>query len=253
MSDQSRDSQEPDSEWTVDKLDMAPPGRWAASGLLTVALISTSACEEPRPATAGVVGATTPRTTCNVVPAPRWVLRDNDGKAIRALVEPRCGTFGDAESWARCLPLDFGSSSGFPCVRVIDHQDRYVNLEYDLLTGQIGPCHGGDFADIDADWSMLPSVFVNEQCQGERFLPVDGGSGYHNPEFTRPRELLFGLGQLWYPAEEGCLPDTVPSWYNSIDTCKMYEKIGLCPLVPVPEWVINLLPNPPYSLAVEYE
>ena len=192
------------------------------------------------------------RADCLAAPAPRWVLRDNNGHAVQALAEPRCGTFSDAESQTRCLPLDFGSSSGFPCVRVIDHEQRYVNLEFDLLTGQIGPCHGGDFADIDADWSTLPVRFVNAQCQGERYQPVGKGSGYHNPEFTRPRELLFGLGELWFSSEQGYLPDTTPSWYGT-NTCDLGDPRGLGPLKVVPEWVQNLLPNPPYSLAVEYD
>lgn len=233
----------------------APNGFITRSRSVLLVVASVLCCDEQRPlpphsAASVETGPSSARMGCTAVPAPRWVLRDKDGHQVRALVEPRCG-MDYAKSLKRCLPLDFGSSSGFPCVRVIDHEDRYINVEYDLLSGEIGPCQG-KFDDIDAPWEVVENRFADENCQGQRYRPTTGGSGYHNPQFTGARAIASAEGDMWYPTDEGCLPKETPTWVQ-IDTCEMTQPQALCPYQVVPPWVIGLLPNPPYSLAVEYE
>jgi hypothetical protein len=191
---------------------------------------------------------------CDSTPAPRWVLRDKDGNRLQALVEPRCGHGPFGESWSRCNPVDPASSSNFPCVRIIDLDGKFINLQYDLATGQLGPCQGTDWNhDINEAWSTL-ATFINDQCEGDGYIPI-GFAGYGLHEFTRARTLFYAAGDMWYISEAGCVDDA-PAWYINSDTNKCtgpLSKERLCPLHPVPAWVKNLLPNPPYTMAVEYE
>lgn len=187
---------------------------------------------------------------CDYVPAPRWVLRDKDGERVQALVEPRCGTWPDAESWDRCDPLDPGSAADYPCVRIVDHQGRFINLQYDLASGQLGPCQGGLFADINAD--SIGGSFLDSKCVGAQYGTPSGNQGA--PEFTSARPIYYGLGDLWYVSGEGCL-DEVAYWYLN-DEKKCVGPLPperMCPILPVPDWVEGLLANPPYSVGVEYE
>jgi hypothetical protein len=186
---------------------------------------------------------------CDSVAAPRWVLR------VQALVEPRCGRKTNAESWSHCHPLDPATSSNFPCVRIIDHEGSFVNLQYDLATGRLGPCQGGEHSDINAEWSVLPVAYLNEACEGERYVITTlGGPDSGSPEFTTARPLYYAAGDIWYIAGAGCHFTTVAVW--SIDSNKCVGPVNLqslCPLQVVPDWIQNLLPIPPYTMAVEHE
>lgn len=184
---------------------------------------------------------------CEFVPAPRWALRDRDGNRVQALVEPRCGDGFDAESWSRCNPVDPGSSSNFPCVRIIDHEGNFINLQYDLESGQLGPCRNHV---IHEDLLSLGAVYLNAECEGTSYAGP-GSSGGH-PQFTTTRVIRFTVDDIWYMSEPGCLEEDVPVWGGV--NCEGPFKTGrICPVRPVPDWVKNLLPNPPYTMAVEYE
>jgi hypothetical protein len=197
-------------------------------------------------------GATTTTTTGGIPPVgpvgynPRWVLRDGDGVRVKALVQPRCHG-----SDIPCPPLEFGAPDGIPCVRVIDHESRYVNLLYDMNTGQLGHCmHSDQSSDIDKPWSEIPgAAFTNAQCEGTAYA----GNKYPDiEEFTEARTLYFAENNLWLVSTEGCLLTTY--WLRSGVACEGPKgKFSLCPLVVVPDWVQTLLPNPPYTMAVEYE
>lgn len=191
---------------------------------------------------------------CDSVGEPRWVLRDKDANRLPALVEPRCGHGPFGESWSRCSPVDPASLSNFPCVRIIDFDGKHINLQYDLLTGQLGPCQGTEWnSDINKNWSSL-AVFINKECEGDGYLPI-GLAGYGLEEFTRSRTLFYAAGDMWFPSAVGCVEETA-NWYIDPDTDKCNGPLlpeRLCPLHPVPAWVKNLLPNPPYTMAVEYE
>lgn len=189
-------------------------------------------------------------------PEGRWVLRDKDGNAVKALVEPRCGVRRDVAAYAGCLPLDFDTARSFPCVRVIDHEARYVNVEFELQTGQIAPCnqHIDNTMAVEAQsWDEVAgAIYVNDQCTGDVHVTAELGEGYFNPEFTGTRGLWFAVGGVWYAREEGCVKAS--SWVRNQDnTCSGPHDFGrTCPLAPVPEWVLTLLPDPPYSMQIEY-
>jgi len=187
---------------------------------------------------------------CEYTPAPRWVLRDNAGKRVQALVEPRCGNNAGAPSFSRCLPLDFGSSSSFPCVRIIDHEGRYVNVQYELATGRLEPCLD-DGSDAFDKWEDGVTFHLDPACEGVTHQLAERHR-YYAPEFTTSRDF-FNVGGKFWALTEDCVPSSHPQWQHSPGECAVLTQTDLCTVEPVPEWVLDLLPNPPYTMAVEYE
>ena len=182
---------------------------------------------------------------------PRWVLRDRDGFAVPALVEPRCGR-GDVPVRQEnlCLPLEFGSTGSFPCVRINAHNGRYINLQYDLETGGLERCNrNGDWAE---DFSEI-AFFLGDSCEDDPYGAF-GVSGITNSTFTESRRLDFVDGEIWYVTEEPLLVDVPASHWTIFEPKQCLPVIGSgSALKPVPDWVHHLLPNPPYTMAVEYD
>jgi len=192
--------------------------------------------------------------SCPCEPLPRWVLRDRDGAKVMAHVEPRCSHRSGTEASSECEPVNFLSEVTYPCVRIIDHEGRFINLQYYLKTGTLGGCmkDGGD--DPQQPFSEVSYLkYVNPTCQGS---PYRGAvpDYYFAPFFVRSQDLLWAQDSIWYLSGQDC--QTNVDTY-SIDTqssnCVQLGKQTLCPLRPVPQWVRELLPNPPYSLSVEYQ
>lgn len=183
---------------------------------------------------------------------PRWVLRDKDGEPVKALVEPRCGHWGVSPANDRCMPLDFGSPNSLPCVRIIDHDGTFVNLNYDLLSGTLEPCMQGigSVADPLRDTGV---IFLDAACEGAPYASIVAfGIG---SDFTRSRDLIFADGDLWYVSEQGC-PGLVMSyiWNPQTKTCvPLGNDNFVCPVLPVPVGIRGLLPTPPYTLGIEYQ
>lgn len=211
--------------------------------------LGLNACdEEPSPKTgeSAIAVRITEGEQCESIPAPRWVLRDRDGNRIHALVEPRCGDGSYAESWNRCNPVDPASKRNFPCVRIIDHQGSFINLQYDLESGQLGPCQSYT---LHKDLADLGVQYLNDRCEGTQYISSGSSGGY--PEFTTTRSIYFVGDDIWYVSQPGCVEDA-QIWGG--DTCSgPFQGWGQCPIRPIPDWVKNLLPNPPYTMAVEYE
>lgn len=212
----------------------------------------TAGCDPASVDTGGVVDA---REACTYTPAPRWVLRDKFGEPVKAMVEPRCGQWSDAKSRDDCFPLDFGSSNDFPCVRVIDHEGRHINLQFELSSGLIGPCQGGGTDDHSLEWKKdLDAMYLNETCEGEPMTGSYSQGGYFH--FTRARGVFFAENDVWYASEEICAGDA-PYWkWDALSqTCAPPAQFvdDPCVVKRIPDWVEDLLPNPPYTMGVEYE
>lgn len=223
--------------------------RRAVTGVLLVAVIGCDADVPP------AAGAAEERELCDYVPAGRWVLRDKDGARISAKVEPRCGQTPDAASQQDCLPSDFGPGNNFPCVRVIDHEGRYINVQYELATGTIEPCHSPP-DEFETSWKKLGAAYEGPACGGAPYRETYHGGGYFDPEFTRARDLAAREGSVWYLSEKSCHEEGTELWHLDLDTeqcVKFSDEFQRCVLDTLPDWVHGLLPNPPYSLAVEYE
>jgi len=242
---------------------MSPPIRvtdsahlwWGISAILAMILAS---CDPADGSGGGQL--VEPRSTCDYVPAPRWVLRDNDGNRVQAFVEPRCGRNSEAPSQRDCLHVDPASSSNFPCVRVFDHAGSYINLQYDLATGGLESCHGNMSTKIDLTKNVrdviISGYFLDEKCDTTPYLPGYGEIGEGGTDSIR---LFFAEGKAWHTSGEGCIggigiETKVWVWDIESKLCKGKTSTSpLCPVKPIPDWVLNLLPNPPYTMAVEYE
>lgn len=211
------------------------------TGTPTTTSAGTSASATTGGATTGGTGPLAPGYR------PRWVLRDKDGVRIQAFVEPRCNY-----PYIDCWPLDFGSPNSFPCVRVISHEGKYINFWYNMEDGELGSCNWYlERADqVGKAWKELPgAAFTNDQCEGTVYTSLGDPIG---GEFLAVRTLYFAADDLWFQSEEGCL-DT-QFWVAGMGTCNgPTGVVHLCPIVVIPDWVKTLLPNPPYSLAVEYD
>lgn len=185
-------------------------------------------------------------------PEPRWVLRDRDGVRVQALVEPRCGQWSDSEATGRCRPLEFDSPNSFPCARVVDHEGRYLNLLFDLKTGKLDPCMftADKAGDINQPWNQIPgAAFTNAECAGTAYSNLFGEIG--SIDYTRAHTIWFADGEMWLVSEKDCLVSNF--WWSDFGTCKGPGNLSRrCPFVVVPDWVKNLLPNPPYTMSVEY-
>jgi hypothetical protein len=136
---------------------------------------------------------------------------------------------------------------------VIDHEGRHINLLYDLATGMIGPCTydpGYELGYLEKPWSeFMGAVFSDPQCAGQ---PYEGHYDAIEPELLPTRRIYFAESDYWYIDGSACVE--MDHWYLEVDlTCVGPYKDDVCPLKPIPGWVQNLLPNPPYTLDVEYE
>jgi len=187
---------------------------------------------------------------------PRWVLRDKDGNRMPAQVEPRCGHWSDSTSQEQCDPPEFGSSGHFPCARVIFWEDRYVNLQYDLKSGTIGPCMSGNLNGSESVRDLAPFGFnhVDDKCEGVLFRETLGGGNVTYDIYRDARDVFRAEGKDWYVSSEGCLdPGPCRQWRANTGECVEDFCARICPLKPVPSWIYELMPNPPYSMTVEYE
>ena len=213
-----------------------------------------------KPSTALVPTTTMPSTMGEAGGIPggglgeaRWVLRDKDGVRVKALVEPRCGAWSNITAQEKCAPLEFMSPNSFPCVRVVDYNGRFLNIQYDLETGRIEPCNLSDDNSIGYEKAELADVllqgFGTPNCDGPPFGPAVAGE--FGDEFTSSKRLWFIAGDPWYPGEVGC--GYRDMWYRDLDLmCKgPYQAGYVCPMLAVPDWAQDLLPNPPYSMKVE--
>ena len=161
------------------------------------------------------------------------VLRDKNGAAVSAAVNvscapanPACGTFRKVED--------------FPCVWLQFLDDRTVGVTYTLQTGQIDECEPNF-----ANWQDDPAAyFLDDSCQGASYA-IDSGSG-----LTR-----LVNGQSYAPTAR-TTTTKLYHWNNQDNTCDTLdlggETVQVWKFERLPNWVEAALPNPPYTLSMEY-
>lgn len=164
-------------------------------------------------------------------PGGVWVLRDDDGQAIEAVVYPTCST--------QPCSQDFGDFS-YDCVSIAYAGQSRINLAYRLTDGKPQGCS----VNYD-EWRDVPSLFfTNDTCTGQPYtagetrLQVDGTIYYTTPHdpYQAPATVY-----VWNASTQACIPLD-----NSNETYRLY------PYKEVPSWVVELLPDAPYSLTLEY-
>ncbi len=198
----------------------------------------------------------TPEPAEPVVKRASWVLRDKDGVALPVLVEPSCGEVRKpyGENWpepatrTRCRPPALGGQGEtFPCVRVIALDDKYVNFMYELATGTVGVCNSVR--------TWVSEVFNNAECKEdeEPYTTVSSQYGDDDRLDRWPRHLYWMQDQWMYIDGTDCLYGE-SLWFRSQGECRELggQELSYCRVKPIPDWALNMLGNPPYTLKLEY-
>lgn len=207
---------------------------------------SSSAGPESESASDSDTGCECPRCPCS--PIPRWVLRDKDGQRLNALVQPLCGRDAVPEE-ERCFnEFTLGADDvDFPCVRIINYEGTHVNILYELSTGRIELCMFDTF-DEEQTFKDKTYLYLTPDCQGTPHYRTPSIS-----DFRLPQKIEYADHELWYlSAPEAVTPDEL--WLNSLvnDECEPTDPGRVYPFRKVPDWVRDLLSNPPYTLTIEY-
>ena len=117
--------------------------------------------------------------------------------------------------------------------------------------------HPGYGEELDDKWKIDRSALdLQEGCEGDPYTRSSGGFQYGNPEFTSPRDVTYVDGNFWYPSELSCFGPETPQWEYSAETqeCSVPQYfINVCVYRPMATWVHEILPNPPYTMEVEYD
>lgn len=171
---------------------------------------------------------------------PHWVLRDRYGVAIDALVAPTPRGFAIGVPGLLTAPVEdttprFGKVA-YPCVRIEYLGNDHLNFEYELASGRPEPCARSEFASL----SQM-SVFTDPRCAGEAYAQCC-------------MDPFLSNGTFYYVEGPPLREDVEPTYSWDWDgTCQETSvPKDLHHFRSVPDWVINALPDPPYTLTLEY-
>jgi hypothetical protein len=165
------------------------------------------------------------------LPRAHWVLRDADGEAVQADVYPGYEIYA----------VRF-SESMLPCVTVSYKDKRSIGLSYRLLTGKLDGC---ETYPPTATWRASPYVrFADSGCQGTPYL-------YFNAA------IVLKIGSTYYYTEGQASTHaaTYYQWDAETSTCTASSPVAgidLWAFKPVPNEIVNLLPDAPYTMAIVY-
>lgn len=167
------------------------------------------------------------------VPNPRWVLRDKDGAFVSADVHP---------GYTASLPR-FGSTPD--CVSIAHYGQQRIDMNYELATGAIGAraadaCPSAIMAEA-AEWHVTAALWWYSDA------------GCTKPIASSHMQVFSVAGRLYHSGTGApTAPAKVYAW-TSYGACEGIENTAKYWAVePVPADVVNLLPNPPYSLELAY-
>lgn len=168
----------------------------------------------------------------------RWVLRDADGAAVNAVVEPTCSGNGPD-----CVVNEIGAAAGLTpeCARLVWLDDQFVDLKFDLLTGEAHDCSPRSAN----SWDF--GIFADAACAGP-FYTTPVPSVETASMFTRRPRYIEAEQTLYYQGEQGLEQN---GWYAGPDCVLVENDATQHPWVPVPQWAIDALPNPPYTFSWE--
>jgi hypothetical protein len=178
------------------------------------------------------------------LPNPRWILWDADGNAVSALISPLCEP---SDSGACGQPPDFFEPWSYNCVYVGALGNTTVSIKYDLSTGLIGECAKSQLS--------LGHIFADPDCTGQEYA-AGAWAGYGGRAlFLRDSAIHYAQpsGVVQLDPAYGFYPTGLPDG-DGLPTCAAlpYGPQQAYPLVPLPEEIVNLLDNPPYTIELVY-
>jgi hypothetical protein len=177
-------------------------------------------------------------------PGERWVLRDLEGAAVDAVVEPTCAGGG-----AGCVAAEIGALGGLSpeCARVVWLGDAYVDLKYSLDSGRAEDCS----PHVATTWDV--GTYADEDCGGQLFRrPGSGIEDEHR--YTRRPLYANSAATLYFESSLGAIvPGVMYSQGEGEDQCVAYNTDDdvFVPWIPVPAWALDAFSNPPYTLSWE--
>lgn len=209
-------------------------------------------------------GGSEPGGTIN----PHWVLRDKDGNVVRAMVRPTCGE-PSSQAAKDCAQPDFGEIVDFPCVLIVAYESEFINLMFDLKTGELGgKCTTYQYPGLDT-WHFKDVRFESPSCDSQPLVVFENmhiwrdlgtyGLGANFERVQVPaRRAGWNLGvERFYPSKSlGSVSDKKLYMFDDLaegDCVEAYSSsYPHYRLVTIPDQIINLLSSSPYTLSVEY-
>jgi hypothetical protein len=163
---------------------------------------------------------------------PRWVLYDGDGDAVEAIVN---APYPAQNQYLMNQPTGTAVepttlSPSCVSVRAVGSEVLPVAVPIDRTTGEIDPCV--------TDYTQS-AYYLDSQCSG-------------TPHIV-PSVFFIAIVEqevLW-PKGEIIEPSTAYRRVNGSCEEQTYAN-KLVPLQPVPSWIRDRLPNPPYTVKAEY-
>ncbi|MBN1655590.1 MAG: hypothetical protein JXA30_17620 [Deltaproteobacteria bacterium] len=134
----------------------------------------------------------------------------------------------------------------YKCVYVTYLNDDYVSLPYNLETGKIDlSCISPIY--IADSWHESTAFYLDNQCNGTTY----GASvGAYSAIIQVNNAFFYVDGE---PDIEN--PDVYYAWDKTDDECEERNnssEMNFWTYKPVPDWVLNALPDAPYTLTLEY-
>lgn len=173
------------------------------------------------------------------------MLRDVDGVASNAVVEPTCRSMVSG-----CQLADVGHTGAISpqCIRVVWFNGQYLDVKYDSQTGRPEDCVPGPA------FVEFPGAYPEPDCAPPGYDAP--GSGTDDASRWTRRVTALQSGVVLYESADAPKADiaTPYSWDGNPGNCEQNIYLGggvLAPWLPLPDWAADALPNPPYTLTWE--
>jgi hypothetical protein len=163
---------------------------------------------------------------------PRWVLYDGNGDSVDAIVSSpsRAPDQSPMNQPAGAVVDPTSVQRDCASVIAIGNDVLPVSVPFELATGDIGRCA--------TDYTQMV-YYLDAQCRGTAYMTA---SAFFIARVGQ--EVVWPQGEIVEPS----------SFYRMNDgTCEeRTSTTKLVPLQPVPTWIRDALPNPPYTVRPEY-
>ena len=130
-------------------------------------------------------------------------------------------------------------------MRVIALNDQYVFFMYELASGTVGVCN--------TVRDETPEIYNNAQCEpGVPYTSTSSVFGDDDRPDRWPRHLYRLQDQWMYVDGTDCLLGKSMWRVDLGERVHSRNETFYCRIKPIPDWALNMLDNPPYTLQLEY-